>query len=237
VTGPHPAQFSPEVLTILEGLIRPGERIHDPFAGPGLRLGKLCDGLGAVCTGTDIEEWPNHDPRVKVGDARDPSSYPPEPFTVVTSPVYGNKRIGGDYSNGPTARTITAGRVAYGIALGRPLHHDNLARVSGQRFKRDPRAYWEGHAEAVKRWRARVLLNVDQPLEAGWRALLDQAGCRIVEVIPAYTRRNGGFIKPHRGAGYEVVIVAVRDDSDRASPDGPNERCWSGDIEDERGPR
>ena len=62
----HPCQFSPEVLDVLAGLISPGEHVYDPFAGPGVRLGALCDELGATFSGGDIEEWedPPHDPRV-----------------------------------------------------------------------------------------------------------------------------------------------------------------------------
>jgi hypothetical protein len=206
----HPAQYSPEVLDLLAQLIRPGDRVHDPFAGPGLRLAELCDSVGAVFSGTDIEDWPGHDHRVTVADAHDPASYPAGPFDVVTSPTYGNKRIGGDYVDGPTPNTKARGRVAYGIALGRALHPDNLARYDGQRFKRDPRPYWEGYAEAVKCWGDRVILNVDQPIAQGWHQLLTDAGYLILEMHRVYTRRHGGFIKPNRGAGYEVVVVAVR---------------------------
>lgn len=39
----HPAQYSPEVIDVLRHLIAPGEHVHDPFAGTGLRLGALCD--------------------------------------------------------------------------------------------------------------------------------------------------------------------------------------------------
>ncbi len=121
MTGRHPAQFSPEVLEVLGQLIHVGERVHDPFAGPGLRLAKLCDALDATFTGADIEAWPGTDERIRLADARDPLSYPQPPFTTVTSPVYVNKRFG-DYANGPTPRTKTKGRRDYGIALGRALH-------------------------------------------------------------------------------------------------------------------
>lgn len=211
MTGPHPSQYSAEVLAILADLI-PSGRVHDPFAGTGLRLGRLCDERGAIFSGSDIEDWPGHDPRMIVADARDAVSYPAEPFVVVTSPVYGHKRLS-DYPNGPTPTTKTKGRRDYGIALDRALHPDNLARTTGQAFGRNPAPYWEEHAAAVKHWGERVLLNVDQPIEAGWRRLLEEAGYRVVEVIPAYTRRNGGFIRPNKGAGFEVVVVAEREES------------------------
>jgi hypothetical protein len=205
---PHPAQYSPEVLDVLAELIRPGERVHDPMSGPGLRLGSLCDRLGAIFSGADIEDWPGHDARVRVADARDPSSYPAEPFTVATSPTYQNKRLA-DYPNGPTPHTKVKGRRDYAISLGRALRPDNLARTTGR--PRLAHLYWKGHAEAVKHWGDRVLLNVDQPIADGWCGLLDDAGYLIEAAIPAYTRRYGGLDNADKRAAYEVVVVAVRE--------------------------
>ena len=73
---PHPAEFSPEVIDVLAELIRPGEHVHDPYGGRGLRLGALCDRLGAIFTATDIEEWPGSDPRVALGNAEDAADLP-----------------------------------------------------------------------------------------------------------------------------------------------------------------
>jgi hypothetical protein len=204
MTGPHPARYSPEVLEIVKDLITPGEIIHDPFAGTGVRLGQLCDRIGATYTGT----WPDGDPRVIVADARDATGYPVGSFTVVTSPVYANKRLA-DYPEGPKPTTKTRGRRDYGIALGRALHPDNLARFTGHQ-DRPGRAhrYWSGHAEAVKLWSDRAIVNVDEPLRGGWCGLLDEAGFCIEEVIPAYTQRYGGLDNAEKRAEYEVVIVA-----------------------------
>lgn len=194
---------------ILAELIHPGEHVHDPFAGPGTRLGVLCDELliQATFTGTDIEVWDDHDHRVVQADARDPDAYPPAPFTIVTSPVYVNKRCA-DYPNGPTPTTKTKGRRDYGIALGRGLHLDNLARTTG-RPKQVP-AYWQGHADAVKHWGDRVIVNVDLPISERWQSLLAEHGYRITDVIPAFTRRYGGLDNAEKRAEYEVVIVATR---------------------------
>jgi hypothetical protein len=205
----NPAQYSPEVIEVIAGLLRPGERIHDPFAGHGLRLGALCDRLHLAFTGTDLEDWQPRDGRVQSGDARDPATYPPEPFTVVTSPVYLNKRLA-DYRNGPTPTTKTKGRRDYGIALGRALHPDNLARHTGHQTRAS--AYWQGHAAAVCRWSERVVLNVDSPIEVGWCELLADQGYTVEQVIPARTRRYGGLDNADKRAEHEVVIVARRND-------------------------
>jgi hypothetical protein len=213
MTVNHPCQYSPEVLAVLAEMISSGERVHDPFAGPGVRLGALCDRLGAVFSGGDIEEWPGHDSRIVIADACNPASYPSRPFTIVTSPVYVNKRCA-DYANGPTPTTRTKGRRDYGIALGRPLHPDNLARFTGRPAKIE--SYWLSHAQAVKHWGERVLLNVDEPISERWQQLLSDHGYRISDVIPAYTRRYGGLHNADKRAEHEVVIHGRLDGRERA---------------------
>jgi hypothetical protein len=203
----HPAQFSTEVLVVLRDLIRPGEHVHDPFGGTGLRLGGLCDELGATYTGGDIEDWPGHDPRVALADALDPTSYPTGPFTVVTSPVYLNKRLA-DYANGPLPTTKVKGRRDYGISLGRPLAAGNLARHTGKASR--AAAYWRTHGKAAKHWGDRAIVNVDSPIAEGWLALLSDLGYQITDMIPAYTQRYGGLDNAEKRAEYEVVIVATR---------------------------
>jgi hypothetical protein len=203
----HPCQFSPEVLEVIEPLLRPGEHVHDPFAGPGNRLAALCDKIGCTFSGGDIEDWPGKDERVAVSNAMAGSSYPSKVFTLVTSPVYQNKRCA-DYRNGPGPNTKVKGRRDYGIALGRPLDPCNLARYTGR--PKEAESYWELHAEAVKHWPDRVIVNVDLPIADRWLELLLDAGYPLREVIPAYTRRYRGLDNAEKRAEYEVVVVAER---------------------------
>ncbi len=214
--GRHPTQYSPEVLVVLAELIRRGEHIHDPFAGPGLRLGRLCDELGATFTGGDIDgPWADGvDPRVTLGaDARDPATYPPPPFRICTSPTYANKRFC-NYPNGPLTTTKTERRRDYGIALGRALDPRNLARFTGHQYRKArAAAYWRGHSDAVKSWGEQVILNVDEPISEPWQALLAAHGYAIEAVIPAFTRRYGGLDNAEKRAEHEVVVVAERLDA------------------------
>lgn len=208
----HPCQYSPEVLDILRTLVAPGDHVHDPFAGPGVRLGKLCDEIGATFSGGDIEEWPGRDYRVQVLNATWQGSYPPfqyniEDYLLVTSPVYQNKRCA-DYANGPTPDTKTKGRRDYGIALGRALHPNNLARTTGRKNREED--YWYLHGLAVRWWPNRVIVNVDEPIHHRWLHLLIGRGYDIKEIIPAYTRRYGGLDNADKRAEHEVVIVGVR---------------------------
>lgn len=204
----HPCEYSPEVIDCLHSLIRPGEHVHDPFAGMGRRLAALCDEVGVEYSGSDIEAWPGADHRVWVGDATTPDSYPYwRTFTVVTSPVYLNKRLA-DYANGPKPTTKLRGRRDYGISLGRALHPNNLARHTGRPSRSD--TYWRLHATAVKLWDQRAIINVDDPISAGWCQLLTERGFRISNVIPVYTQRYGGLHNAEKRAEFEVVIVATR---------------------------
>jgi hypothetical protein len=206
MTG-HPAQYSQEVLDVIAPMILPRDHVHDPFAGTGHRLGALCDTIGATYTGADIETWEGHDPRVTVGNARDPMSYPAGLHVVVTSPVYVNKRLA-DYPNGPTPDTKTKGRRDYALSLGRPLHPDNFARYTGRPAR--AHTYWDLHAEVAKLWPRRVIVNVDEPIGIHWCNLLMDAGYRVSDVRPAVTRRYGGLDNADKRATCEIVIVAER---------------------------
>jgi len=212
----HPCQYSDEVIDVLRDLIPPGAHVHDPMAGPGVRLGKLCDELVCVFTGGDIDgPWVDQDLRVVIGaDARDHASYPAGKFITCLSPTYENVRCA-DYKDGPTPRTKRKGRRDYALALGHPLHPGNLARFTGHQSARKTALYWQGHRDAVKHWSDRVLLNVDLPISEPWQQLLRDHGYTIEQVIPVYTRRYGGLDNAEKRAEHEVVIVASRQNDSR----------------------
>jgi hypothetical protein len=213
----HPARYSPEVLVVVAELLAElaPAHVHDPFAGTGVRLATLCDELGIAYTGTDIEEWPGRDRRVQLGDSLDPATYPVEDFTVVTSPVYVNKRLA-DYPNGPTPTTKVKGRRDYGIALGRALHPRNLARLTG----RPNLAAQARHEDAaiVKLWGAVAVVNVDGPIGDRWAGLLAEAGYRITATREVKTQRYGGLDNAEVRADHEVVLVATRHHNPEPEP-------------------
>jgi hypothetical protein len=225
VSSRHPCQYSPEVLAVLAELIEPGDHVHDPFAGPGIRLGPLCDQIGATFSGCEIEsppwEWEPPDPRVRTNtDSRDPDTYPVTPYLLVVSTVYLNKRCA-DYPNGATPATRTKGRRDYGITLGRALSRANLARFTGP-GRRKALRYWEEHAAAVKHWGDRVIVNVDQPISTpdadperwskfgDWQTLLETYGYTVTDKVPIKTRRYGGLDNADKRADHEVIIIARR---------------------------
>jgi hypothetical protein len=172
-------------------------------------LGAICDQVGAYFMGGDIENWPGKDPRVQVADALDADSYPQEwgDYLVVTSPVYQNKRLG-DYCNGPTPNTKVKGRRDYGIGLGRALHPNNLARVTGRPKRAED--YWMLHRRAAQLWPDRCLVNVDSPIAERWTDLLVSLGYSVVTNVQVKTQRYGGLSNADKRADHECLLVAVR---------------------------
>jgi hypothetical protein len=204
----HPAQYSPEILAVLADLIHPGEHVHDPFAGLGVRLGALCDRLGVGFTGTDIEDWEGKDPRVVLGDSTHFLTYPMRSsFTVVTSPVYFGNRISSDYVEGPRETTKLNGRRSYGISLGRALDASNAARVCRPSQSDE---YFKLHAEAAKYWGHRAIVNVDSPVEEEWIDLLAVAGYGSISTQPVVTRRYRVAGHGEQRPAAEVIIDARR---------------------------
>lgn len=205
----HPARFTPAILDAVRPyLVELGLPVHDPYAGEGRRLGALCDELGLVFTGTDVEPWTERDGRVGVGDSRDASTYPPADFVVVTSPVYFGNRISSDYTAGPTPSTKLAGRHSYGISRGAPLDAANMARLC----RSSSRARHDAMAIAVARhWHDFALVNVDGPLRAQWSGILVTAGFRVRDVLEVVTPRlRGGLAGVDKRAACEVVMIGVR---------------------------
>ena len=231
----HPAQYSPEILAALADLIHPSEHIHDPFAGLGVRLGALCDRLGNGFTGTDIEDWPDKDPRVMLGDSTHFLTYPMRSFTVVTSPVYFGNRISSDYVEGPRETTKLNGRRSYGISLGRALDASNAARVC-RPTQRDE--YFALHREAAKNWGWRAIVNVDSPVEEEWVDLLAVAGYGSISTQRVTTRRYRVAGHGDQRADAEVIIDArrVRRHSVRLTSTRPTRTRPEADRSGSRGP-
>jgi hypothetical protein len=202
----HPCTYSIQVLAIFKRLIPRGSRVHDPYAGPGYKMGAMADEMEWIFTGTDLENWPEgRDLRVVQGDARDPGTYPTDPDAyVATSVTYGN-RNGSDYNLGPTPKTKLKGRRSYTLALGHVLHPDNTAR-----FRADDPRYWGEHAVAVKLWPDHVVLNCDLTIAKRWVRLLEDHRYAIVQVEKAYTKRHRGLSNDQIRAEYELVMLAVR---------------------------
>jgi hypothetical protein len=178
----HPAQFSPEILTLFRWLIPSVARIHDPFAGAGSRLGSLARDRGWTFTGTEIEPAFIIDDRVVQGDATDPTSYPPRllcpncdgsaslplgvtcrahhprGYTIVTSPVYPNGMADHFVSKAADVSTRRTYRHALAAMTGDrtvALHENNMGRwgYRGQPVSSTSRAmYWSLARKSVACW-------------------------------------------------------------------------------------
>ena len=158
-----PCRWTPAVIDNIKPLIvELGLPVHDPFAGTGERLGRLCDCIGVPFTGTEIEAPFIIDPRVKHGDSTNPATYPPRPFVAATSPVYPNGMTDHfnrqDGTKGHTYRQSLTEINGY----DRPLHPNNMGRY-GNRYRRSQASEDRHFAMAdgcVEHWPANVIVNV-----------------------------------------------------------------------------
>ena len=187
----HPTQYSQSLLEIIAPEL--DEKIHDPFAGTGIRLGKLCDELGKTFSGTDIEDW-GGDPRVKRGDSTQLSSYPEGSYQIVTSPVYPNG-MADHFKPKDTSRRRT-----YRVGLGKSLQENNAGRYSVRAGSKAADKYWEINKEAIICWATlgwSGFVNVSDfihkgevyPLVGMWRDLLAQQGFYVEQYATVLTPR------------------------------------------------
>lgn len=215
----HPAQFSPEVVALLGSLIEEGVHVHDPCAGPGVRLGQLCRSLGCGFSGTEIEPEFIVDYDVVQGDATDFTTYPKGGrFTIVTSPVYPNGIADDFVSSGRHFHLTYRAALARIRGFDKPMHPNNQGRwgYRGTPLHSNARAvYWNLARRMADCWQdaERVLLNVSdfqqgkvtEPVVAGWRQVLERRNWRLEADHEVGTRRyrNG----QNRDARVEVEHV------------------------------
>lgn len=225
MTAPHPARWSPQIIDVLRDLIKGYgiQHVHDPFGGTGERLGALCDESGVRFTATDIEAWPDSDPRVKQADATDPLSYPwayvpgvrnwdPECFETtwtVTSPVYPNG-VADNFLPKDESRRYT-----YRNSLGQELHANNAGRYSVRRGVSAEAAYWRIHWQALQWWSPNVIVNVKDfihkdavyPLVQKWANLLTEFGYSELETLLVPCPGIGDGKHREKRVPHESVLV------------------------------
>ncbi len=189
----HPARWSPEVLdAIAPILLKWGWPVHDPFAGTGERLGALCDRLGLLFTGTELEAPFIIDPRVRPGNSRLEDPYPEGRFCVCTSVVFPNGMT--DHFNAQDGSRRKTYRKALSSIVGEdtPLHPDNMGRHGPRQGKLGEQRHWAIAEDAVKWWPSRVIVNIKDcildkeiyPAVGMWHELLERHGyvCTFHEV-------------------------------------------------------
>jgi hypothetical protein len=215
--GKHPAPFTDSIIDTLRLLLREHDRrpawcaVHDPFAGEGRKLGALCDQLGVLFTGTDLETWRDRDSRVQAGDSTDPATYPRHLHVIVTSPTY-NNGVNDHFQPKDSSRRLT-----YRVRLGRPLQLSNTGRYSGRGSKRGEREYWRITREVVAIWPRRVFVNVKDstrgddvyPLVQMWTDLLVEFGYEVERVDVECPGWRFGTNSQAR-ADTEAILIGVR---------------------------
>lgn len=204
----HKAIFSKEIITAFEMMIDPEYPQHDPFGGTGERLGALADSMGFVLTGTEIEASFIVDPRIKHGDATDPTTYPTVPYHIVTSPAYPNGMADHWCAQDDSKRNTYRAWIKEIEGADRELHPNNMGRYGYRGTgpqSRKRQEYWKLAIDTVHCWAGceRALVNVSdfiwskdghevrEPVVAGWKLVLEQEGFRTVRVHHVKTQRNG----------------------------------------------
>lgn len=219
----HPAQFSSQVLEAIRphlALLR--LPVHDPFAGPGVRLAAVCDDLGLDFTGTEIEREFIVDFRVSCGNSTHKGTYPDwdGDYVVVTSPVYPNGMTDHHHAKDDSTRHTYRSRLAKIIGEDRELDPHNMGRY-GNRVRRSAASertyYWLAEA-AVQHWPANVIVNVKDCISGEylvtvvtrWRQLLERFGYVIVDDIQVPVSGNRHGENHERRVDHEHVLVCHR---------------------------
>lgn len=216
-TQAHPAQFSAELIPALTFAIDKAERrkVFDPFAGPGVRLGKLCDDMGVEFAGIDIENWPGRDLRVRLGDATNSNYYPTGMWHIVTSPTYGNG-LNDHHEPKEDSRRFT-----YRVALDRDLHPNNSGRYGIRGGRKSWNEYWRIHGEAIAVWAELgwpVTVNVKAfvhdgevvDLPAMWEAALASHGFFVRKPVYVETPGIRYGSNSEKRAKCETILQAVK---------------------------
>lgn len=196
-------------------LLRWGWPVHDPFAGTGERLGALCDQLGLLFTGTEIEEPFIIDPRVQVGNSRLEDSYPEGRYCICSSPVYPNGMTDHFHAQDKSRRKTYRQARASITGEDQPLHPDNMGRHGPRQGKLGEERHWAIAWDATAWWPSRVLINIKDcildkeiyPAVEMWLDILTRRGyhCTCHEVATPGMRfgANG-----KSRVDYEVIIEA-----------------------------
>jgi len=217
----HPAKFSPQVLVCIKPLILEiGLPVHDPFAGTGERLGALCDELGVVYTGSEIEPEYIKDDRVVGADSTRITSYPFHDHMIVTSPVYPNGMTDHFHAQDDSKRHTYRQGLAAILGYDRPLKLNNMGRY-GNRYRRSLASELThfGIAEdCVEHWPTHAIVNVKNVVASSytvdvigkWKDLLAKEGFRVSAEIEIATPGQRHGANGDLRADHEAVIVAAR---------------------------
>lgn len=218
----HPARFSVQVLEVVRPIIANlGLPVHDPFAGTGERLGKLCDSLGLEFSGTEIEPEFIVDQRVNWGDSTKSRGYPCNKYIITTSPSYPNGISDHFHARDGSKRHTYRQALAEIIGHDRPLHLNNMGRY-GNRYRRSwtsENTHFEIARKCVQHWPAHVIVNVKNVIASNysvnvvglWKDLLEDYSYIIEQEIAVQTPGQRQGANGELRADHEVVLAALRE--------------------------
>jgi len=210
----HPAQYSWEILSVLERMALPYGKVLDVFAGTGVRL--LMIRPDAYLN--EIEpKWAavsqRQTDRSFVGDAQCLRWADGEFDAVITSPAYGNRMA--DHHNA----TDGSRRVTYRHCLGEPLQPNNAGEIEwGPRYRNFHGVAWL-EVRRVLRPGGALILNIKdhirartlQPVTVWHVDTLIAFGFGVVEHVKVETPSMGFGRNGDQRMPYESVILFQRE--------------------------
>jgi hypothetical protein len=208
----HPAQYSWEILPVLERMARPYAKVLDVFAGTGVRLLSIRPDAYL----NEIEpKWAaisqRQTDRSFVGDAQCLRWADGEFDAVITSPVYGNRMA--DHHNAKDGSR----RMTYRHCLGEPLQPNNAGEIEwGHRYQNFHGVAWL-EVRRVLRLGGGFILNVKDHIRDGQRVdvtgwhidWLCRLGFRLIEHAQVDTPGMGFGQNGDKRMPYESVIHFV----------------------------
>lgn len=211
-TPKHPAQYSWEILPVLERMALPYEKVLDVFAGTGVRLLSIRPDAYL----NEIEpKWAaasqRQTKRSFVGDAQCLRWAAGEFDAVITSPVYGNRMA--DHHNAKDGSR----RVTYRHCLGEPLQPANAGEMEwGNRYQDFHGVAWL-EVRRVLRPGGALILNIKdhirdhtpQPVTDWHVDWLCSLGFHVVEHVKVETPGMGFGQNGDKRMPYESVIHFV----------------------------
>lgn len=204
----HPAQFSPEILRVMDAWIRMESfwldkrqrrmRVLDPFAGTG-GIHKL----PGLTFGVELEEeWAEMHPRTQVGNALK-LPFKRDSFDIVaTSPCYGNRFADAHNPKDPSKRR------SYKFDLGRDLTEGSSAGMQwGTEYQRFHVKAWT-EAVRVLRPGGLLLLNISDHIRNKERVHVSAWHCHQLKMLglDCFARRDIPTRRMRFGQNHEARV-------------------------------
>lgn len=205
---PHPAKFSPEILSVLQAWVRMEAffqdkrqrrmRILDPFGGTG-----LVHALPGKTFAVELEpEWALQHPRTQVGNALALPWRKDSFDCVVTSPCYGSRMADSHNAKDESKR------IGYRFQLGRmPSEGSSAVMQWGQEYRRFHLQAWTEVVRVLRPGSA-MLLNISDHVRNKERQHVSAWHCDVLHGLgmTCFARRDVPTRRMRFGSNHEARV-------------------------------